>query len=171
MLRLWVRHCYEPDEEERDDPEVEEMRQRAKTMRVLDVPPHELGTAQLERVGQPHVIVDDKILREIIKHEGTEMGEILKKSVTPFKTVNPRAGTEAKKLIRVDQLVMRESVKRELGLAEFWAKMMVWGWHDGIGRRLPMLTEEQMLRLSKGLPLLPRKARGGQGGNAGVTGK
>lgn len=176
LVWLWVRHCYDPSEEEEEDDDDEDeeyagreedkekMLQRAKLQRVLDVPPHEIGTAQMERVGEQRVVVDEGILGEMIRMEGTEMGDVMKKSVTPFRTVNAHKGMGVvrKKLIRVDQLVMRESVKRELNLGEVWVKMMVWGWHDGIGRKLPILTEEEMLRLDKGLKLLPRKTGGGE---------
>ncbi|KAM0723860.1 hypothetical protein Q7P37_000850 [Cladosporium fusiforme] len=168
MVRLWVRHYYEPDEELRED--TEDMQIKAKRLSILDVPPHEIGTAQLERVGQPHTLVDEGALREILKHEGTKMGEVLRQALTPFRTVNPSVREERAKLIRIDQLVMRESVKRELGMAEFWVKMLVWGWHDGVGRRLPILTEEEMLRLDKGLPLLPRKPRAAQHAGGGKAG-
>jgi hypothetical protein len=151
IVKLWVRHYYEPDAD---------IEPRTKVLRVLGVPYHELGTTQMERINEPYKTVDEKILAEIIELEDDdEMGELLRKTVDPFRTFEPPGREVTKKLLRVDQLVMRESVRREMGLWEHWTRMMVWGWYDPVGRRLPMWTEEELLRMNKGLPLKPRAPR------------
>ena len=45
-----------------------------------------------------------------------------------------------------------DGVRRELSLWEHWVRMMVWGWYDPVGRRLPLWTEEELYRMMKGLP-------------------
>jgi hypothetical protein len=145
IVKLWVRHHYDPGED---------VEPRTKMMNTLGVPYHELGTAQMERINEPYKTVDEKILAELIAREedDDEMAELLRKTVNPFYTVKPRERKTTQKLLRVDQLVMRESVRRELGLWEHWVRMMVWGWFDPVGRRLPLWTEEELYRMMKGLP-------------------
>lgn len=151
IVKLWVRHYYEPDAD---------IEPRTKVLRVLEVPWHELGTAQMERINKPYKTVDEKILAEMIALEDDdEMGELLRRTVDPFRTIKPPERKVTKKLLRVDQLVMRETVRREMSLWEHWTRMMVWGWYDPVGRRIPMWTEEELLRMNKGLPLMPRVPR------------
>jgi hypothetical protein len=140
IVKLWVRHHYEPDAD---------IEPRTKTMNVLGIPWHELGTTEMERVNEPYKTVDEKILAELIAREedDDEIAELLRKTVKP-----PHERKTTQKLLRVDQLVMRESVRRELSLWEHWVRMMVWGWYDPVGRRLPLWTEEELYRMMKGLP-------------------
>lgn len=148
IVKLWVRHYYKPDEDAEP---------RVKQLNVLGVPWHELGTAEMERVNQPYRTVDEKILEELIALEDDdEMGDLLRKSINPFYTIKPTQRTVTKKLLRVDDLVMRESVRREMGLWEHWVRMMVWGWFDPVGRRIPLWTEEELYKMMKGLPLKAR---------------
>jgi len=42
-------------------------------------------------------------------------------------------------------------LRRDLGLDEQWVQMMIWGWYDPIGRRIPILTEDQQIRVQDGL--------------------
>ena len=108
----------------------------------------------MERVNEPYKSVDEKILAELIAREedDDEIAELLRKTVNPFYTVKPRERKTTQKMLRVDQLVMRESVRRELSLWEHWVRMMVWGWYDPVGRRMPLWTEEELYRMMKGLP-------------------
>jgi hypothetical protein len=119
----------------------------------------------MERVNEPYKTVDEKILAELIAREedDDEIAELLRKTINPFYTVQPRERETTQKMPRVDQLVMRESVRRELGLWEHWVRMMVWGWYDPVGRRLPLWTEEELYRMMKGLALEPRAPPAGQG--------
>lgn len=156
IVKLWVRHYYEPDAN---------IEPRTKTMTVMGVSWHELGTTQMERVNEPYKTVDEKILAELIAREedDDEIAELLRKTVNPFYTVKPRERKTTQKMLRVDQLVMRESVRRELSLWEHWVRMMVWGWYDPVGRRLPLWTEEELYRMMKGLPPRPIAPPAGQG--------
>lgn len=156
IVKLWVRHYYEPDAD--SDP-------RIKVLDVLGIPWHKLGTTQMERIKEPYNSVDERILADLIAREGDddEMAELLRKTVNPFYTVKPRERTKTQKMLRVDQLVMRESVRRELGLWEHWVLMMVWGWFDPVGRRIPLWTEEELYLMMKGLPLKARAPPPDQG--------
>lgn len=169
ILKLWVRHYYKPPAD---------MEPRAKMLTVMGLPYHKLGTAQLERVNEPYTIVDEKILAELIAHEGKDdpMSRLLRRTVNPFRTVVPKNRARGK-LIRVDQLVMRESVRREMRLWESWSRMMFWGWYDPVGRKMPLWTSEELYKIRKGLPPRdkPNEKKGGElkksddgGGNSGV---
>ncbi|KAF2721099.1 hypothetical protein K431DRAFT_224870, partial [Polychaeton citri CBS 116435] len=53
------------------------------------------------------------------------------------------------RLLRPDELVIREAIRRQLSLQHQWVRMMSWGFCDDLGRNLPMKTAEELLRLSK----------------------
>lgn len=139
IVKLWVRHFYEPDQD---------MDPRPRELRVMGVPWHELGTAQMERTEKSYEVADEATIEEMISFEDDdEMTEILKRSVDPFRTVVPPQRRVREKLVRVDQLVMREGVRRELGLWEHWVRMMVWGWYDPVGRKMPIFNTEELYGL------------------------
>ena len=75
----------------------------------------------------------------------------IKNTPGPLRPVKQASKRVPGKLVRVDQLVMREGVRRELGVWEHWVKMMVWGWHDPLGRTLPLCSEGELLRMRNGL--------------------
>lgn len=153
VVKLWARHYYHPDEDDDLDP-------RARAQSVLGVPFALLGTAQLEGFGQMRYTVDGRVLEEMVSLEGDgTWGPVVRASVTPLRPVRQVTAAAAAaarrppgKLLRVDQLVMREGVRRELKMWEHWVRIMVWGWHDPLGRRLPLWSEEQLMRMRKGLP-------------------
>lgn len=143
IVKLWVRHYYKPNPD--TDPKI-------KALRVMGIPWHELGTAQMERLDRPQETVEEQVLEEMISLEDDEgVGEILKRSVNPFRTVVPLVRRVTRKLVRVDQLVMRESVRREMNLWEHWVRMMVWGWCDPVGRTYPIWTDEELYGMRKGI--------------------
>lgn len=143
IVKLWVRHFYEPDQD---------MDPRPKELRVMGVPWHELGTAQMERTDKSYEVADEATIEEMISFEDDEeMTEILKRSIDPFRTVVPPQRRVRERLVRVDQLVMREGVRRELGLWEHWVRMMVWGWYDPVGRKMPIFDTEELYGLRKGV--------------------
>jgi len=160
IVKLWARHYYHPD----DDEDLDE---KARLQGVLGVPFAQLGTLQTENIGQLRYAVDAPVLNEMVSLEEDETwGPVLRQSVTPLRPVKQATVRKPAKLVRVDQLVMREGVKRELGMWEHWVRMMVWGWHDPVGRRLPLWSEEQLYRMRKGLPpvALKQDVDDGEGG-------
>jgi hypothetical protein len=159
IVKLWARHYFDP-EENGDD-----MDPRARNQTVLDMPFSQLGTIQMEGFGQLKYTIDNTVLNEMIALEDdATWGPILAKSVTPLRPVRQATKREPQKLVRVDQLVMREGVRREMGMWEHWVRMMVWGWADPLGRTLPIWTEGDLLRMRKGL----RPVDGYQGERAKV---
>ncbi|OQO13900.1 hypothetical protein B0A48_00775 [Cryoendolithus antarcticus] len=115
MLKLWVRHYYKRPEGQN---------QAMKNQKIMGVPWWECGTAGLERVGQPYV-----------KGEGTrERPWVLVKPGEVHRRPDP--------LLRPDQLVMREGVRREMGLHHLWVRMMTWGFYDARGRKIVVRREK-----------------------------
>jgi hypothetical protein len=149
IVKLWARHYYNPNDEDDED-----LDPRARQQSVLDIPFSQLGTIQMEGIGQLRNTVDGTVLDEMVSLEEDETwGPVLGASVTPLRSVKQATKRVPAKLFRVDQLVMREGVRRELGLWEHWVRMMVWGWHDPLGRTLPLWTEAELLRIRNGLAL------------------
>jgi hypothetical protein len=147
VVKLWARHYYHPNENEDEDlgPQI---RQQS----VLDIPFPQLGTIQTEGFGTLRYDVYGAVLNEMVSLEDDETwGPVLKASATPLRPVKQASKRKPAKLVRVDQLVMREGVRRELGLWEHWVRMMVWGWHDPLGRTLPLWSEEELMRMRNGL--------------------
>jgi len=134
VLKLWVRHHYKRPANEL---------QSIKEMEIMGVPFWETGTAGLERVEQPFFVPADD----------TADGQ------PAFLLIVPQKKREPGQLLRPDQLVMREGIRRELKLHQLWVRMMTWGYYDLRGRRIPRLNEEQILRLGRGQPLFPPKAK------------
>lgn len=148
VVKLWARHYFLLDEDE-----IEDLDPKAKVQSFLGVPFAHLGTLQMEGIGQLKYAVDGAVLDELVSLEGDETwGPVLRESVTPLRPVRQATKRKPAKLISVDRLVMREGVKRELSMWEHWVRMMVWGWHDPVGRRLPLWTEKQLMRMRNGLP-------------------
>ena len=154
VVKLWARHYFHPDDgDDDDDDDDDELNPKARTQTFLGVPFAQLGTMQMEGIGQLRYAVDGPVLDEMISLEGDETwGPVLRESVTPLRPVRQDTKRKPAKLIGVDRLVMREGVKRELGMWEHWVRMMVWGWHDHVGRRMPLWNEKQLMRMRKGLP-------------------
>ncbi|OQO15189.1 hypothetical protein B0A48_00572 [Cryoendolithus antarcticus] len=115
MLKLWVRFYYNRPEGQNG---------AMKDQKIMGVPWWECGTGGLERVGQPYV-----------KGEGTEE--------KPWVVVKPgEVHRRPDPLLRPDQLVMREGVRREMGLHRLWVRMMTWGFYDARGRKIVVRKEK-----------------------------
>lgn len=63
-------------------------------------------------------------------------------------------GLGSKRLMRPDQLTMREAVRRNLRLEGQWIRMMVWGFLDGRLRDMPVVEKENVV-----LSLIRRRKR------------
>lgn len=171
ILKLWVRHYYDPDSDDEDDWDEDEDDEdeddadprksylrnspRSKVQTVMDLPMHELGTAQLERVNEPFITFDETKLAEVLAHENKddEMSKLVVQTTNPFYTAST-PGRRFKKvmLTRVDEVIMGEISRRQMPLWEQWTSMMVWGWFDPVGRRYPLWKEEDLYRMRQGLP-------------------
>ncbi|KAK6436633.1 hypothetical protein LTR95_007175 [Oleoguttula sp. CCFEE 5521] len=115
MLKLWVRHYYKrPDNQN----------EAVKKQNIMGVPWWECGTVGLERVGQPYVTGEGSV----------EKPWVLVKPGEVHRRPDP--------LFRPDQLVMREGVRREIGLHHLWVRMMIWGFYDARGRKIVVRTEK-----------------------------
>ncbi|WPG98325.1 Hypothetical protein R9X50_00111400 [Acrodontium crateriforme] len=146
ILRLWVRHKYKLPEG------VPEHMQKQS---IMGIPWWEVGTAGLERTGVSVVQINETTKQAII-HPGlvsqaTQSNHLTqqllqsqqKRIVVP--EVKPRES-----LLRPDQLVLREGIRRQMGVHQHWARMMLWGFCDEVGRTYKELSEEEILQWSHG---------------------
>ena len=150
VLRLWVRHTYKhPD----DTPE--EVRQQP----IMSVPWYEVGAAGLERTGVA--------FHDLTSPSGTKTQiavthpSIVSREEASSQTQHPYYYPHAKRLLilphtkprerllRPDELVIRESIRRKLSMHKKWAKMMLWGFCDVLGFPVPVRSEEEILRVGR----------------------
>ncbi|KAK3631322.1 hypothetical protein LTR56_016957 [Elasticomyces elasticus] len=146
ILKLWVRHKYHLPE---DTPE------HVKHQSIFGVPWHEVGTAGMERTGivthknadgTPKTIINPGLTSLAAQNTHREQQMLYphqKRIVLP--NVKPR-----EVLLRPDELVMREGIRREMQLHTQWTRMMLWGFCDDLGRNLPVRSEEELLKWSRG---------------------
>ncbi|KAK5683083.1 hypothetical protein LTS10_004614 [Elasticomyces elasticus] len=146
ILKLWVRHKYHLPE---DTPE------HVKHQSIFGVPWHEVGTAGMERTGivthksadgTPKTIINPGLTSLAAQNTHREQQMLYphqKRIVLP--NVKPR-----EVLLRPDELVMREGIRREMQLHTQWTRVMLWGFCDDLGRNLPARSEEELLRWSRG---------------------
>ncbi|KAK4542309.1 hypothetical protein LTR36_006962 [Oleoguttula mirabilis] len=142
VLKLWVRHRYHLPEG---------VPEHVKKQSIMGVPWWEVGTAGLERPGVSHVNLGGKqvLLTNATNHQHDANQQMLyphqKRIVLPRQ--KPR-----EQLLRPEELMLRESIRRKLGLHTQWSRMMLWGFCDDLGRDLPVRTEEELLKWSHGKP-------------------
>ncbi|KAK5728548.1 hypothetical protein LTR15_001684 [Elasticomyces elasticus] len=146
ILKLWIRHKYHLPE---DTPE------HVKRQTIFGVPWHEVGTAGMERTGivthknadgTPKTIINPGLTSLAAQNTHREQQMLYphqKRIVLP--NVKPR-----EVLLRPDELVMREGIRREMQLHTQWTRMMLWGFCDDLGRNLPVRSAEELLRWSRG---------------------
>lgn len=66
----------------------------------------------------------------------------------PASAMNPQVNRPTP-LLRPDELIMGESITRQLHLSRKWTTMMGWGFVTPFGRDIPVKTEEELLNGSK----------------------
>ena len=146
VIRLWVRHRYNIPEN---------APQAIKEMSIMGVPWNEIGTAGMERTGVAFYDLDGTqvpITHPAIFSEAalqTHQGQQL---LYPHKKVLhlPRVLEKPReRILRPDELLVREGVHRGLKMHEHWAEMMFWGFCDSLGFNWGTFTEEQLLRMDR----------------------
>lgn len=148
MLRLWVRHRYGHPEGT-----AEEIRKQA----VVGVPWYEVGTLDYERVGVSFCNLSDgrKVTLPHRSIAGTGLSESRQQQLLyPHGNKRIVVGNQKprEKLLRPDELLLRECVRRKMAIHKQWLHMMLWGYCDEGGRKWPQWTEAQIVRMNKGLP-------------------
>ncbi|KAK5116253.1 hypothetical protein LTR62_008580 [Meristemomyces frigidus] len=146
LLKLWVRHKYHlPD----DSPD------HVKRQSIMGIPWNEVGTASLERTGvsitelptgMPSIALNPSI--SSIQMQTTHTDQQLLYPHRKYLILPTQKPREV--LLRPDELVMREGIRRQLRLHETWARSMLWGFCDDLGRNLPVRTEKELLDWSQG---------------------
>lgn len=142
MLRLWVRHYYKP-RVDLPDP--------IKKQDIMGVPWYKVGTAGLERFDEPYEVTDLNAPRAVGMLPDGQTPVELPWTREMTQLVVPKTTRKRNPLLRPDELAMRESLRRDLGLDERWVEMMIWGWFDPFGRTIPVLTEGMQKRVQNGL--------------------
>lgn len=145
VLKLWVRHKYKPRDSLPDD---------VKKLPIMGIPWWEVGTAGLERTGVTFYNLDGKQTaatnpglagRSYEKHQNQQiLYPHRKRIIVP--NDKPR-----ELLLRPDELMIREAIRRKMKMHEQWVKMMLWGFCDLSGRALPLRTEDQLIKWSNGI--------------------
>ena len=142
LLRLWIRHKFQWPEGTSES---------VKGMKVMDILPHEIGTAGLERTGVAFHDLHDPatntttkvpVMDPSITSRQAPLYPHARKLILP--NTKPR-----EQLLRPDELVMRECIKRQQSMHTKWAEMMLYGFTDKMGKQLPIRSEEEWLRLGK----------------------
>lgn len=144
MLRLWIRHKWKIPAG---------LPESIKQMTVMGVLPSEVGTAGLERIGVPHHSLTDKEKDPSMDTTARPLNPVTLSNDRFYPHVSrlivPALMRKRERLLRPDQLVMMEGIRRKMGLHREWVKMMCWGFVDLVGRPLPTYTEEEMKRLAR----------------------
>lgn len=146
VLKLWVRHKYHLPEN---------VSEHVKRQSIMGVPWHEVGTAGLERTGvslfqldsgEQTAILHPAVTSKFGQHMHPEQQALYphrKRILLP--TQKPR-----EPLLRPDELIVRESIRRKMRLHTQWARMMLWGFCDELGRNFPVMDEAELLAWSNG---------------------
>ncbi|GAB1733394.1 hypothetical protein NU195Hw_g8957t1 [Hortaea werneckii] len=145
ILKLWIRHEYHlPDRASA----------QARKQSILGVPWHQVGTASLERTGSALVTINGQ--RTTLIDPGLTSSKDLETHTTQ-QLLYPHAKRilvpEAKpreKLMRPEELMMKEGVRRKMGMHRHWVRMMLWGFCDRLGRNFVEWEEEELVRYLQG---------------------
>jgi hypothetical protein len=161
ILRVWIRHKYTPAETIEED---------TKKMSIMGIPWHEVGTAGLERTGVAfHDLTDpgtNTVLRTMPIVNPAIVGTGLtdhqaKQVLYPHRRRIILANEKPREmLLRPDELLIREGIRRRLKMHKQWWKIMFYGFTDSLGRNIIVPTEEVVLRkLREGPDLEKRKGK------------
>ena len=146
-LRLYARHRFTlPDGAPAD----------WKDQPVMDLPWHAVGTASIERTGLAFYTLDGK--KVPITHPAIMSREAYathrgKQLLYPHRRVIhlPDVVDKAREpLLRPDELVLREGIRRELRMHERWVHMMLEGFVDPLGFTWPLFTEGELRAVWRG---------------------
>lgn len=145
-LRLWVRHRFHLPEDAPED---------VKHMSVLGMPWWDLGTAGLERTGVAFFNLDGRtvpVTHPAIMSPAASATHLGKQLLYPHRRVIhlPRVLEKSREpLLRPDELLLREGVKREMKMHEQWVHMMLWGFCDEVGFNWPVFNEEEYGKMDR----------------------
>ncbi|KAK0336527.1 hypothetical protein LTR02_008937 [Friedmanniomyces endolithicus] len=146
VLRLWIRHKYSvPDD----------TLEHVKRQSILGIPWQEVGVASLERTGvaiytradgTQGTVINPAVTSEVA--QGTHLGQQLlyphqKRFLVPTQKLR-------EVLLRPEELIMRESIRRKMRLHTHWSRMMLWGFCDDLGRNYAVRSEEELLSWGRG---------------------
>ncbi|KAI7248329.1 hypothetical protein KC335_g18416 [Hortaea werneckii] len=145
ILKLWIRHEYHLPSR---------ASAHARKQSILGVPWHQIGTASLERTGSALVTINGK--KTTLIDPGLTSSKDLE-THTAQQLLYPHAKRilvpEAKpreKLMRPEELMMKEGVRRKMGLHRHWVRMMLWGFCDKLGRNFVEWGEEELVGFLRG---------------------
>ncbi|KAK5137754.1 hypothetical protein LTR08_007326 [Meristemomyces frigidus] len=148
ILRLWVRHRYKLPET---------VPEHVKKQSIMGIPWQEVGTASLERTHVSHINFAGQQTAPINVGLASPSLQRLASQQMLYphqkRLIMPKEKPR-QQLLRPEELMLRESIRRRMGLHLQWTKMLLWGFCDDLGRNLPVRTGEQLLEWSNGkLPM------------------
>lgn len=145
-LRLWARHKFRMPDDAPDG---------VKAMSVMGIPWHSLGTAGLERTGVAFYNLDGKtipVTHPAILSRAAAATHLGKQILYPHRRVFylPRVLEKPRELLlRPDELVVKEGVRRQMDMHTEWVHMMLWGFCDEVGFNWPVFSEGELLRMDR----------------------
>lgn len=145
-LRLWVRHKFRMP----DDAPAE-----VRGMEVMGMTWWEVGTAGMERTGVAFYTLDGKtvpVAHPAIMSPAAVETHLGKQLLYPHRRVIhlPKVLEKPRELLlRPDQLILKEGVKRQMNMHLEWAHMMLWGFCDEVGFNWPLFSEEEWLKMDR----------------------
>ncbi|EMC94156.1 hypothetical protein BAUCODRAFT_150362 [Baudoinia panamericana UAMH 10762] len=139
VLKLWVRQKYRLPDNVAD---------HVKRQSIMGIPWYEVGTAGLERT--------TIYLHSLSASGQTAKDQALPTSMTATNTIQQPLYPHRKgllvpverpreRLLRPEELILREGIRRKYGLHRHWVQMMLYGFCDAQGRNLPVRSEGEVL--------------------------
>ena len=161
LIRLWVRHHYTPHPLLPYD---------VKKLSIMGIPWWEVGTAGLERAGigissisgKQVSFTDPSIVGKTATLDRHRQAQIEKSHDILYphrRRITLAYEKKRERLLRPEELLLRESLRRGIQFNAKWLDMMLYGVCDEFGRPIPLKTEKQLVRASKCLPETPVELR------------
>lgn len=160
VLKLWIRHKYSlpanADEE-------------VKKMSIMGIPWNEIGTAGLERTGVAFHDLTDPVTNKFLRTVSIVNPAIVGTGLTDHQAnqvlyphrrriILPKEKAR-EPLLRPDELLIREGIRRKLKMHKQWWKIMFYGFCDELGRHIKVPTEEEVLEKFREGPKPKKKAK------------
>jgi hypothetical protein len=158
ILRLWVRHKYTLPEGVEED---------TKKMSIMGIPWNEVGTAGLERTGVAFYDLTDPKTNIVLRTVPIVNPAIVGTGLTDHQAdqvlyphrrriILPKEKPR-ELLLRPDELLIREGIRRKMKMHKQWWKIMFYGFCDELGGPIKVPTEEEVLKKLRERPDLGKR--------------
>ena len=157
LIRLWVRHYYIPH------PLLPDY---VKKQSIMGIPWWEIGNAGLERAstgsrtitGKQITFTDPSIIGNMSLIDPHRQAQLEKAHDVLYphrRRIILAYEKERKLLLRPEELLLKESIRRGMRFHTKWLDMLLYGFLDDLGRPIPLKTEKQWTQARKRLPKKP----------------